>query len=113
MMRSRSRPSGVVTVLIVNVVGTTVSWTAPTTNTNGQTFDNSTNDRTLVGHRIYYGTVQAAVLAGTAASVNVAMPTVTYQFLGLASGTWYFRIAPYDADGDEAANTNVLSKVVA
>ncbi len=74
------------TVLSAPASSATISWVAPTTNSAGQTFDGSTPDRTLAGYRIYYGTNQAQVLAGT--SPAVATVTSPYAFNALASGTW-------------------------
>ena len=90
-----------------------VTWTAPTTNSAGQTFDGSTNDRTLSGYRIYYGTDSAQVLAGTSASVSPV--TSPHVFNGLTAGTWHFRVVAYDADGDESntgASATTYTKVI-
>jgi hypothetical protein len=88
----------------------TVTWTAPTTNNAGQSFDNSTNDRTIASYRIYYGTNQQQVLFGSSAVINGA--TSPYEFTGLSTGTWYFRVVAVDGDGDESANWTTYSKVV-
>lgn len=76
-----------------------LNWTAPTTNSNGDSFDGSTNDRTLVGYRVYgkrstdfVYTVLATVLA----------PTTSTTVTGLTSGSWTFYVVAYDADGDES-----------
>jgi len=108
MMRARSRPSAVVTVLIRG--GTTVAWTAPTTNTNGDSFDNSSNDRTLAGYRIYYGTSESSVEAKTSSYVSVAASP--YTFVNLTSGTWYFPVVALDGDGDMSLNVDSVSKVI-
>jgi hypothetical protein len=100
------------TITILGATGiATVAWTAPTTNTAGQTFDNSTNDRTLAAYRIFYGTNQASVESKT--SAYVSDPASPYVFTGLASGTWYFLVVAVDGDGDMSLNTASTSKVVA
>lgn len=89
-----------------------VEWAPPTTNTAGQTFDNSSNDRTLVSYRIYYGTDQSAVTAGTSASVLLSASVCMWSFFGLAPGTWYFRVVAIDGDGDESSGVTVSTKVI-
>jgi hypothetical protein len=111
-MRHRSMPVGRVAVAAVGPFATVV-WTAPTVNTNGDSFDSSTSDRTLVGYRIYYGTDEAQVLAGTSASVTDS--ALSYVFTDLAAGTWHFRVVAYDADGDESNtgdSATTFSKVI-
>jgi hypothetical protein len=116
---SLSIEAGGLTIAGQTLTGTwtaTVDWDAPTLNTNGDSFDNSTNDRTLSGYRIYYGTSEAQVLAGTSSVQNVAAGTTIYQFSGLTSGTWHFRVVAYDGDGDESntgASATTYTKVIA
>ena len=99
---------------VTPVQSATITWIAPTTNTAGQTFDGSTPDRTLSGYRIYYGTSQAQVLAGTSTSVSGV--TSPHTITGLTAGTWYFRPVSYDADGDESNtgdSATTFTKVIA
>jgi hypothetical protein len=114
-MRQRSRPVGPSAVVGVATIDfATIAWTAPTVNTNGDSFDNSSNDRTLSGYRIYYGTTEADVLDGTSDSVTSASSPKTIT--GLTSGTWHFRVVAYDADGDESntgASATTYTKVIA
>lgn len=87
-------------------VGLFISWTAPTTNANGDSFDGSTNDRTISKYRVYYDTISppAAYMLET---------TNTYiTLMDLALGTWYITIAAVDGDGDEGYMSDVLTKVV-
>jgi hypothetical protein len=106
----QSATVNVTTAPIVAGGTATITWTAPTTNDAGQSFDNSTNDRTLAGYRIYYGTSEASVEAKTSAYVtDTASP---YQFTGLATGTWYFLVVAVDGDGDMSANSDSISKVI-
>jgi hypothetical protein len=97
-------------IIVVAANTATVSWTAPTTNSNGDSFDNSTNDRTLVGYRIYYGTNEAQVEAKASSYItDTASP---YQFTGLTAGTWYFLVVAVDGDGDMSSNVVSSSKVI-
>jgi hypothetical protein len=81
----------------------TLSWTAPTTDTNGQALTN------LAGYRIYYGTSagnlsQAIVLNSTG--------TQTYVIENLAPGTWYFAIAAFSSAGTVSALSDIVSKTI-
>jgi hypothetical protein len=78
----------------------TLSWTTPTTNTNG------TPVTTLTGYHIYYGTSESALTQSIAVS---GATTTTYEITGLASGTWYFAVAADAADGTESARSAVES----
>lgn len=84
----------------------TISWTAPTTNSNGDSFNNSTPDRTLAGYRVYYDTISPPV-ARYATTTDVFI-TIT----GLLAGTWYFTVTALDGDGDEGTPSDVFTKVV-
>jgi hypothetical protein len=99
---------------------TIISWVAPTENSAGQLFDTSgVPDRTLAGYRIYYGTDQSQVRAGTSTYAPAAASPATIT--NLTTGTWYFRVTALDGDGDESLPLNVdgdpgnpdtLSKVI-
>jgi hypothetical protein len=81
----------------------TLSWTAPTENTDGSTLMN------LAGYRIVYGT-SASVLSN---ALQVSNPGVTtYVVENLSPGTYYFAIRAYTSSGAESADSNVVSKVV-
>jgi hypothetical protein len=63
----------------------------------------------LSGYTIYYGTttssmVQSVVITGTS--------TLSYEFTGLTSGTWYFAIAADAADGSQSAKSIIGSKTI-
>jgi hypothetical protein len=78
----------------------TVSWSAPTTNTNGTPAD-------LAGYRVYYGTQPGALTQ----SVKIATPaTTTYKITGLTTGTWYFAVAADSVDGTQSSLSNIGSK---
>lgn len=78
-----------------------LSWTAPTTNTDGTPLTN------LAGFYIYDGTSPSAMqLIATVSSVS----TTTYTVSNLTSGTWYFAVAAYDSAGTQSAMSNDVSK---
>ena len=92
------------TVTVAAPTGTaTLTWSAPTTNTDG------TPVTTLTGYQIYYGTTQGAL--NESASVSGAT-TTTYEVTGLATWTWYFAVAAVAADGTESAQSSVGSKTI-
>jgi len=81
----------------------TLSWVAPTDNTNGSPLTD------LAGYHIRYGTsqdnlTQVIELAGTG--------TTEYEVSGLAPGTYYFAISAYTAMGDESVDSGVGSKTI-
>jgi Putative Ig domain len=81
----------------------TLTWIAPTQNTDGSALTN------LAGYHIYYG--QSA--GNLNQSVQVANPGLTtYVVSGLGSGTWYFTINDYTSAGTESAVSNVVSKTI-
>jgi hypothetical protein len=86
------------------VTGTaTLSWLAPTTNTNGTPLTD------LAGYVINYGTSAAAMTQ----SVNITDPsTNTYTLQGLVSGTWYFTVTAYATDGTQSIPSSVGSKTI-
>jgi Putative Ig domain len=81
----------------------TVSWTAPTENTNGTALTN------LAGFKVYYGT-SASSLTQVAQVANAG--ATNYVVSGLASGTWYFAVTSYTTDGQESALSSTSSKTI-
>lgn len=81
----------------------TLSWTPPTTNSNGTTLTN------LAGYRIYYGTSPTS-LTRTVTLSNAGL--TRYMVSNLSAATWYFSIRAYTSTGTESANSNTVSKVV-
>jgi hypothetical protein len=82
---------------------TTLTWTAPSTNTNGTALTD------LAGYYVYYGTSQSSLTN----SVQVASKTETsYTVANLAAGTWYFAVAAYASDGTQSALSNVESTTI-
>jgi hypothetical protein len=81
----------------------TLSWVAPTDNTNGTPLTD------LAGYHIHYGTnkdnlTQVIDLAGTR--------TTEYEVGGLAPGTYYFAISAYTSEGTESAESAVGYKTI-
>ena len=81
----------------------TLSWTAPTTNTDGSQLTN------LSGFAINYGT--SATNLNQQITISNAS-TTSYTVTGLATGTWYFTIITLASDGTQSAPTNVLSQTI-
>jgi hypothetical protein len=81
----------------------TLTWTAPTLNTDGSPLTN------LAGYHIYYGT-SAGSLSNMAA-VSSAGAT-SYTVGNLSAATWYFGIKSYTTSGVESAMSGVGSKTV-
>jgi serine protease len=82
----------------------TVSWVAPTQNTNGTALVD------LAGFRVYYGTSSTS-LTQTSVVNNVAARTTTIN--SLAPGTWYFKVRAFNASQTESTDSNVAAKAVA
>jgi hypothetical protein len=97
-------PSTPSTVTAQPSTGTaTLSWTRPTTNTNGSPLLN------LAGYRISYGSSPAALEQ----SITVPDPAATsYTLQGLPSGTWYFAIAAVTTAGRSSILSAIVSKTI-
>lgn len=80
-----------------------VSWTPPTTTTDGSTLLN------LAGYDIYYGTSPSA-LTNRVKITNIGV--TNYVISGLKSGAWYFVVTSYTAQGTESVPSNVVSKTI-
>ena len=81
----------------------TLSWQAPTTNTDGAALTN------LSGYRIYYGT-DSSDLGETVDLKGVGVQTYVIDNLG--TGTWYFAVRAITASGAESALSDVVSKTI-
>jgi len=81
----------------------TLSWTVPTTNTDGTPLTD------LSGFTINYGTSAGAMTE----TVTISSATATgYTLSGLASGVWYFEVFASASDGTESAASNVVSTTI-
>jgi hypothetical protein len=81
----------------------TLSWEAPTSNTDGTPLTN------LAGYRIYYGS------SPTDLSQSVQIGSVgiqTYVLDDLQSGTWYFAVMAETSSGNESALSNIVQKTI-
>jgi len=86
-------------VKTVNGVAT-LDWLPPTENSDGSALTN------LAGYTVYYGTSPDNL----SQSVKVSNPGLTaYAVTGLSSGTWYFAVTSYSADGIESSRTTTVS----
>jgi putative Ig domain-containing protein len=81
----------------------TLSWTAPTENTDGSTLSN------LAGYRIRYGT-SAGALTQTIVIDNASVQT--YVVENLSPATWYFAVTAVNSQGAESSNSNVANKQI-
>jgi hypothetical protein len=81
----------------------TLSWQAPTTNTDGAALTD------LSGYRIYYGT-DAGDLTASVQLTGVGLQT--YVIDGLGTGTWYFAIKAVTSTGVESALSDIVSKTI-
>ena len=81
----------------------TLSWQAPTTNTDGAALTD------LSGYRIYYGT-DAEELSDSVQLTSVGLET--YVIDGLGTGTWYFAIKAVTTTGVESALSEIVSKTI-
>ena len=81
----------------------TLSWEAPTSNTDGTALTD------LAGYRIYYGS-SPSDLSQTVEISSVGMQT--YVLDDLPSGTWYFAVMALTRSGDESAPSNIVGKTI-
>ena len=81
----------------------TLSWEAPTTNTDGTALTD------LAGYRIYYGS-SAQQLDHT---VNIStIGLQTYVIEGLEPGSWYFAVMALGANGAESRLSDLVLKTI-
>jgi hypothetical protein len=82
---------------------TTVSWTPPTTNSDGSAL------RDLAGFKVAYGTSPSA-LTQTALANDITQTSYTVQ--SLTPGTWYFVVRAFNTKQLESIDSNVVQKSV-
>jgi hypothetical protein len=81
----------------------TLDWQPPTENNDGTILTN------LAGYTVYYGTSPSNL----SQSVKISNPGVaSYTVTGLTSGTWYFAVTAYSADGVESTRTTTVSTTI-
>ena len=80
----------------------TVSWAAPTTNTDGSA-------AALTGYRLYYGTSPTDL----SHTIDINNPSQLSQLVGnLSAATWYFAVASLSSTGAESVLSNPVSATV-
>ena len=80
-----------------------MTWTAPTTNTNGSALTD------LAGYTIHYGTSSSALTK----SIRIPNADATdYVIQGLAAGTWYFAVTAYTNIGLQSDYSSMVSKTI-
>ena len=86
------------------VVGSaTLTWTAPSQNTDGSTLAD------LAGYNVYYGTSPTSLTN----KIAIANPGATNYTVGnLGSGTYYFAVSAYNVSGIESTPSNIGSKTI-
>jgi hypothetical protein len=97
---SVSLPAFNITVVATATGSALLSWTPPTTNTDGSPL-------TLTGYRVYWGTQQGSYPN----SANVGPNVANHMVEQLTPATWYFVVTALSATG-ESAYSNFASKVV-
>jgi hypothetical protein len=81
----------------------TLSWTPPTSNTNGTALTN------LAGYVVLYG----RSADNLSRDIEINNPSINrYVVEGLTSGTWYFAVVSVNSAGTRSALSNVASKNV-
>ncbi len=79
----------------------TLSWTAPTENTDG------TPVTDLAGYHILYGT-SPSELTNTVTVAGAA--TTTFEISGLAEGTYYFAVVAFNSAGLDSGQSNIADQ---
>ncbi|HET9865323.1 MAG TPA: putative Ig domain-containing protein [Steroidobacteraceae bacterium] len=101
-----SLPAFAITVVAVGGGSTgsaTLTWDAPTTNSDGSTLTD------LAGYRVNYGRSSTQLDQ----TVQISNPGLTtYTIDDLASGTWYFAIRAYSDSGNVSEASNIASKTI-
>jgi hypothetical protein len=100
---SASLAAFTVTVQAVATGSATLSWTAPTTNTDGSPLTN------LAGYKVYWGTSQGTYPN----SVTLNNPGLSsYVVESLVPGTWFFVATALNASGVESSFSGSASKTI-
>jgi hypothetical protein len=100
-----SPSAGVITITGAGVAtgSATLSWAAPTENTNG------TKLTDLTGYYINYGTSASSLTH----EIKITSATATsYEITNLAKGTWYFTVNAYTTEGTQSAASPMASKTI-
>jgi len=96
-------PAFSITVAQVQLGSATLSWEAPTENTDGTPLAD------LAGYRIRWGR-DPSELDQVQGIPNPGITTAVVE--GLAAGTWYFTVSAYNRDGLESEPSDIALKTV-
>lgn len=88
---------------------TDVSWTAPTTNSDGTPIP-ATGPLSLAGFNLYFAKTATAV--DTVAPVVIGPTLRTYRITGQTNSTYYYRLSAVNTAGAEGPKTAVLTNVI-
>ncbi len=100
---SAQLPTFAIAVNQISFGSVTLSWTPPTTNSDGSTITD------LAGYKIYYGQSSSALNQ----VVTVSNPgTIRWVVDNLSTATWYFTMTSYNASGIESMRSGVASRSV-
>jgi hypothetical protein len=99
---SASLPAFAISVAATQTASVTLSWVAPTTNTDGTPLTN------LAGYRVFYGTTSGQYTQ----TLSVPSPGITSIVVeGLSTGrTWYFATKAVNSSGGESDYSQEVSK---
>jgi Calx-beta domain/Fibronectin type III domain len=81
----------------------TLSWTAPTHDTNGSPITD------LAGYNLHYGKTSTTMTNVIAVNDPAS---ASYVIRNLAPGTWYFAVVAYNTQAVESTFSNVVSKTI-
>jgi Putative Ig domain len=96
-------PTFSISVTQMSTGSVTLSWTPPTTNTNGAPLTN------LAGYRIYYGTNSSSLTQ----SLEITNPGIASFVIGnLSAAKWYFSLVSYNTANVESTLSQVVSKTI-
>jgi hypothetical protein len=97
-----SLPAFPIAVTEIATASASLTWTAPTENTNGTTLTN------LAGYVIKYGSSANAMTQ----SVTIDSPGIlSYVLSNLSPGTWYASVTAYTADNQSAPSAVAIWSV--
>jgi len=100
---STALPAFSVAVTVPPQGSVSLSWRAPTTNSDGTPLSD------LAGFRVYYGSASRSY----SRTLSVPTPLVTSVLVeSLSAGTWYFAVKAYTSNGTESDYSAEASKVV-
>jgi hypothetical protein len=100
---STALPAFSITVAAVATGSATLSWTPPTTNTDGSPLTN------LAGYRVHWGTA-AGAYPNTVTLNNPGL--ASYVVSNLVPGTYYFVVTALSSTGAESQFSNAASKTI-